>query len=60
MRDSIFKSTQQMPPKNNSPDVVRTAQTRVEMHENYESAMNIPNKDASVVNVERPRRGHGY
>jgi hypothetical protein len=60
VRDSIFKSTQQMPPKNNSPDVVRTAQTRVEMHENYESAMNIPNKDASVVNVERPRRGHGY
>ena len=60
MRDTIFKSTVEMPPKNNSPDVARTAQTRVEMHENYESAMNIPNKDASVVNVTRPRRGHGY
>ena len=60
MRDSIFKSTETMPPKNNSPDVVRTAQTRVEYHENMESAMNIPNKDMSVVNVERPRRGHGY
>ncbi len=60
MRNTIFQSTEVMPPKNNSPDVVRTAQTRVEMHENYESAMNIPNKDMSVVNIERPRRGHGY
>lgn len=60
MRDSLFKSTEVMPAKNNSTDVVRTAQTRVEMHENYESALNIPNKDPSVVNIERPRRGHGY
>ena len=47
-------------PGPNSPDVVRTAQTRVQMHQNYESAMNIPDKDMSVVNVQRPRRGHGY
>jgi hypothetical protein len=58
--DSLFKSTQEMPPKNNSPDVVRTAQTRVEYHENLESALNIPSKDNSVANIERPRRGHGY
>jgi hypothetical protein len=57
---SIFKTVVEMPPKNSSPDVVRTAQTRVEMHENYTPPMNIPNKDMSVVNVERPRRGHGY
>ncbi len=60
MRNTIFKTHVEMPSKNNSPDVVRTAQTRVEMHENYESAMNIPNKDPSVVNIERSRRGHGY
>ena len=49
-----------MPPKNNSPDVVRTALTRAEMHEDYTPALNIPNRDASVVSAERPRRGHGY
>ena len=57
---NIFKTVVEMPPKSGSSQVVRTAQTRPDMHENYESAMNIPNKDASVVNVERPRRGHGY
>ena len=56
---NIFKSDQEMPGPN-SPDVVRTAQTRVQMHENYVPAMTIPNKDMSVVSVERPRRGHGY
>lgn len=60
MRDSIFKSTQEMPPKNSSPDVVRTAQTRVEMHENYTPAMNIPNKDPSVVNLAPVNRGKHY
>jgi hypothetical protein len=60
VKNTIFKTVVEMPPKGNSPDVVRTAQTRVEMHENYESAMNIPNKDMSVENVQRPRRGHGY
>ena len=59
MRDTIFKSTTEMPPKNNSPDVVRVAQTMPEMHRNYMPAA-MPNRDASVQSVERPRRGHGY
>lgn len=58
MRNTIFKSNETMPPKND-PDVVRTAQTMVEMHRNYTPAA-IPNRDMSVENVERPRRGHGY
>lgn len=56
---NIFKTEAEMPGPNN-PDVVRTAQTRVQMHQNYESALNIPDKDMSVENVQRPRRGHGY
>jgi hypothetical protein len=57
---NIFKTEAEMPPKSGTSVAVRTAQTRVDMHENYESAMNIPNKDMSVVHVERPRRGHDY
>jgi hypothetical protein len=60
MRDSIFKSTQEMPPKSGSSFAVRVAQTRADYHENMEPALNIPDKNMSVVNVERPRRGHGY
>lgn len=56
----IFKTTVEMPAKNNSQDVVRSAMTRVEYHENMESALNIPDKNMSVENVVRPRRGHGY
>ncbi len=59
MRDTIFKSTAEMPPKDNSPDVTRTAQTMPEMHKNYMPAA-MPNHDASVENVRRSRRGHGY
>jgi hypothetical protein len=59
VRDTIFKSSQEMPPKNNSPDVVRVAQTMPERNRNYLPAA-MPNDDASVENVERPRRGHGY
>jgi len=56
---NIFKSKEVMPPKENSPDVVRVAQTMAEMHRNYLPAA-MPNRDASVENVQRPRRGHGY
>jgi hypothetical protein len=56
---NIFNTKAEMPPKNNSPDVVRVAQTMAEMHKNYTPAA-IPNHDASVENVIRPRRGHGY
>ena len=56
---NIFETKAEMPPKDNSPDVVRIAQTMPEMHKNYRPAA-MPNDDASVVNVTRPRRGHGY
>jgi hypothetical protein len=59
VKSTIFKTVVEMPPKDNSPDVVRTAQTMPEMHKNYMPAA-IPNHDASVQNIERPRRGHGY
>lgn len=59
MKDSIFHTTVEMPSKSNSPDVVRTAQTMAEMHKNYTPAA-MPNHDAEVKSVERPRRGHGY
>jgi len=60
VRDSIFKSTQEMPPKSGSSVAVRTAQTRVDMHENYESAMNVPDKNMSVVNLTPVNRGKHY
>lgn len=56
---SLFKTEAEMPPKDNSPDVVRTAQTMAEMHRNYTPAA-IPSERAGVQNIERPRRGHGY
>jgi hypothetical protein len=59
VKSTIFQNKTEMPPKDNSPDVVRTAQTMAEMHKNYLPAA-MPNKDASVENVQRPRRGHGY
>ena len=60
MRDSIFKSTETMPPKSGSSFAVRTAQTRIDMHENYESAMNIPDKNMSVENLAPVNRGKHY
>ena len=59
MRETIFQSTQTMPPANNSPDVVRTALSMPERNKNALPAV-TPVKDASVECVERPRRGHGY
>ena len=57
---NIFKTVVEMPPKSGSSQVVRTAQTRIDMHENYESAMNIPDKNMSVVNLPPVNRGHHY
>ena len=58
-RDTLFESVESMPPKSNSPDVVRSAQTRSEvMVQNYVPSSMPTNRD--VQNVERPRRGHGY
>jgi hypothetical protein len=56
----LFKTVAEMPPKSGTSVAVRTAQTRVDMHENYESAMNIPNKDMSVVNLPPVNRGKHY
>ena len=56
---NIFETKVEMPGPN-SPDVVRTAQTKVQMHQNYESAMNIPDKDMSVVNLSPVNRGKHY
>ena len=54
----LFKSNEPMPPKDNSPDVVRVAQTMPEMHKNYMPAALPQSRD--VENIQRPRRGHGY
>jgi hypothetical protein len=56
----LFKTVVEMPPKSGSSQVVRTAQTRIDMHENYESAMNIPDKNMSVVNLTPVNRGKHY
>lgn len=58
MRDSIFHTEVEMPPKSNSPDVVRTALTMSEMRRDRLPADFADN--TSVQHVERPRRGHGY
>ena len=54
----IFKCKDEMPVKDNSPDVVRVAQTMPEAHRNLVPSQMKPNRD--VKNVERPRFGHGY
>lgn len=56
----LFKTVVEMPPRSGSSQVVRTAQTRIDMHENYESAMNIPDKNMSVVNLTPVNRGKHY
>jgi hypothetical protein len=57
---SLFKTVVEMPPKTGSSQVVRTAQTRTDMHENYESALNIPDRNMSVVNLAPVNRGKHY
>ena len=57
---NIFKSAVEMPPKTGSSEVVRTAQTRTDMHENYESALNIPDRNMSVSNLPPVNRGKHY
>ena len=56
---NIFKTEAEMPPKGSSADVVRSAMSPTEVRENYTPTV-IPNKDMSVSNIQRPRRGHGY
>jgi hypothetical protein len=58
-RDTIFKSTQTMPPTSNSPDVVRTALSSGEVRENHRPGL-MPDPKKDVVNIERPVRGRPY
>ena len=58
MRESIFHTEVEMPPKSNSPDVVRTALTRGEMRRDL-----MPpemSEDKSVRNLPPVNRGHHY
>lgn len=58
MRETIFETPVEMPPKSNSPDVLRTAMTPGEMSSNLmPGTMPV---DRNVKNIERPRKGHGY
>jgi hypothetical protein len=59
MRENIFHTPVEMPPKSNSPDVVKIAQTPGEMHRNLLPAL-LPDTTKGVKSVERPRRGHDY
>ncbi len=59
MKDSIFHTNVEMPSKNNDSEVMRVAQTRIEMNKNYTPA-SIPNRDASVVNLPPVNRGKHY
>ena len=58
MKTNIFQCKDEMPPKDNSPDVVRSALTMPESRVNMQNA-NIK-LDHDVKSVERPRFGHGY
>ena len=59
MRETIFQTPVEMPPKTNSPEVLRTAMTPGECRSNLNPASSLP-VDRNVKNIERPRRGHGY
>ena len=59
MRETIFQTPVEMPPKTNSPEVLRTAMTPGECHMNLYPGNTLP-VDRNVKNIERPRRGHGY
>lgn len=48
----------EMPPRSNSPDVLRTALTPGEARSNF-SPGTMP-VDRNVRNLQRPRRGHDY
>lgn len=54
----LFQCKEAMPPKDNSPDVVRSALSLPEARENEMPATMKQSHD--VKNVTRPRFGHGY
>jgi len=59
MKNTIFHTEIEMPPKSNSPDVVRTALTPAELIIT-DHALALSPQNHGVKSVERPRRGHGY
>jgi hypothetical protein len=59
MMPNIFEDKTPMPPKDNSPDVVRVALTRPELWEDLHGATSGTTTN-SVENLKRPRFGHGY
>lgn len=59
MRETIFETPADTPPKSNSPDVLRVAMTSGEARSNLNPGGMLP-VDRNVKNIERPRRGHGY
>jgi hypothetical protein len=64
VRETIFETPVDgerlggMPPKSNSPDVLRSAMTPGECLSNLSPGTMPVNRN--VVNIERPRRGYGY
>jgi hypothetical protein len=69
MKDTIFKSTQTMPPTANSPDVVRTAMSPGDVVNTSitEGGLRLSRSPAAlrdgnydVKNVQRPVRGRPY
>lgn len=66
MREDVMKRRGQnmvardveMPPKSNSPDVLRTALSKGDAMSNMMPGM-MP-VDRNVRNIQRPRRGHDY
>jgi hypothetical protein len=58
VKETIFETPVEMPPKSNSSDVLKTSQTPGELRSNL-SPGTMP-VDRNVKNIQRPRRGHGY
>jgi hypothetical protein len=56
---NIFEDKTPMPPKGKSEDVCRAAMTPPEVHYNMLPA-SLLHDYASVRNLDRPRKGHGY
>ena len=56
---NIFEDKTPMPPKGHNPDAVQVANTPADVRMNYMPAV-MKTADKDVVNVKRPRFGHGY
>lgn len=54
----LFKCKDEMPPKDNSPDVVRSALTMAEAKREINMSGSVGTTEKDVKNIERPRFGH--